>query len=755
MSNPNNNDPFFNQRKGSIHNVLSQGRLEARGLASSHDDSERASEGPSEGGGGLRNSGRRQGVPSLRNPTRPETPDQRALFNYSETQTTSRPGTAVSGPDDRPSRDFVDGPRRLNPIGRDDEGENGEPERPMTTTNTDPEWQAIKKVLIQLRSENLDSEVAKSLLDQLYAAVEHHEFSDPKYRKATLKYIAKYSDHKDPVLLLKLGRVTLKVAQGGETLLMMIKLLYKLSKNEKNDTKFHEEKLLEPVLHLNEAPPSDPELMFEVLLYSMGTLKNVSNTETTNQKELASLGGIQILSEWISLLRIRELEKAMATSVRPTSSKSSSKKSADRVTQFLVQVTVTLRNLAIYNGHKSHFLNSNAIPNLISLMDPADGNTYFQRYELMLNVSRILSKLTLFGDCRTKLLERNECLSHMLNLLKYYADHPQLIIRIAFVLGNITGTHNKARLSLVEDYRGLDLLIDLMSKYTKKLQELHGWKPSSDSESKEVPVHVVEAKKETEDVLVKVIRLIANLSITESIGVQISVRPEMKILSDLLANSSNDTGDELLLNLIGAITNLSFYSGESNVVLQNQLQISKLLVPFLIQDNEEAVIESARAFGNFSRSKPVRELMAQLKADEMAVLLLDHSNKEVVYNVCGVLMNLMADPASKHVLPAGDGVEKLLDVLNEAAEDKAAPNAVLASTVCKTLYNFSLDNGDDYFTAEQHLQLNDILLRITDPEHRLMKLASDADRENFLQVVGQFREVLQSPSGLVPLPAPK
>ncbi len=40
------------------------------------------------------------------------------------------------------------------------------------------------------------------------------------------------------------------------------------------------------------------------------------------------------------------------------------------------------------------------------------------------------------------------------------------------------------------------------------------------------------------------------------------------------------------------------------------------------------------------------------------MFLLDHSNREVVYNVCGVLMNLMIDEAHKKALASGDGIEK-------------------------------------------------------------------------------------------------
>ena len=66
-------------------------------------------------------------------------------------------------------------------------------------------------------------------------------------------------------------------------------------------------------------------------------------------------------------------------------------------------------------------------------------------------------------------------------------------------------------------------------------------------------------------------------------------------------------GEELLLNVICAIQNLSYYArgggGESR--RQNRLwmmrrDIAELLAPLLFHDNQELVFESVSAFGNLS-----------------------------------------------------------------------------------------------------------------------------------------------------------
>lgn len=67
------------------------------------------------------------------------------------------------------------------------------------------------------------------------------------------------------------------------------------------------------------------------------------------------------------------------------------------------------------------------------------------------------------------------------------------------------------------------------------------------------------------------------------------------------------------------------------------------------------------------------------------VVLLDHENREVVYTVCGVLMNMMGDDEGRGVLKTAGGVRSLIEVLVEDGQS----DWQLAGMVCKTLWNFS------------------------------------------------------------------
>jgi hypothetical protein len=60
-------------------------------------------------------------------------------------------------------------------------------------------------------------------------------------------------------------------------------------------------------------------------------------------------------------------------------------------------------------------------------------------------------------------------------------------------------------------------------------------------------------------------------------------------------------------------------------------RLLRYVTPLLLSDNEEAVVEAARAFGNFSRAAEARQYLVSARVLEALVLLLDHSSAEVLY----------------------------------------------------------------------------------------------------------------------------
>lgn len=122
--------------------------------------------------------------------------------------------------------------------------------------------------------------------------------------------------------------------------------------------------------------------------------------------------------------------------------------------------------------------------------------------------------------------------------------------------------------------------------------------------------------------LVKLIRLLANLSISTEVGPALAELQGVAVLVPLLELASRrPEQEELLLNAVSAITNLSFYYQQdqgldgnfgdrhAHSLLSDHSRLCSSLVEILLHENDEAVTEAARAFGNLSRDTDVCELL--------------------------------------------------------------------------------------------------------------------------------------------------
>jgi hypothetical protein len=112
-------------------------------------------------------------------------------------------------------------------------------------------------------------------------------------------------------------------------------------------------------------------------------------------------------------------------------------------------------------------------------------------------------------------------------------------------------------------------------------------------------------------------------------------------------------------------------------------------MPLLMTSNAEAITEAARALGNCSRERAVRDAIIATRTHEALLLLLGHSSDAVLLAVCGVLINLAADPAHRVALDAHDALGTLAELLSGSLADAGMP-AVLVAMACKIVYNLSL-----------------------------------------------------------------
>ncbi|KAG2431305.1 hypothetical protein HYH02_013436 [Chlamydomonas schloesseri] len=505
-------------------------------------------------------------------------------------------------------------------------------------------------------------------------------------REAISEHVFRLMDSGSAELLMKACAVVLRVVKSRQPLLQTAKLLYRLSKDGGNDALFRREGLLEPLVHTvhimvaSARGSSNPANMHEPLVYMNGCLKNISN-EPSNQKSLVKLGSLHVLAALLQQLA----EQA----------KSGDEALTESCGQVAVQASGVLRNLAVPAQNAPAFLAAGVLPALRAAVSALSGHT-----EVVLNAGRILSKLTLHDGCQDAISTDPEYAPLLIQLLGQYADNRAILLRVAFVLGNLTTNSNEYREQVCNVPFALVTVVGILQRYAFG----GGPQPEGAATGGSAAADRLAKAASHEDCLVKVLRLAANLAIWQEAGRTLAEEEHVaNALLALLERYSFEAAEELVLNTVCALTNLSFYQSEqqpggftNRVLLLPPSRLLPRITPLLLCDNEEAVVEAARVYGNFSRSADVRDYMQATRVVEALVLLLDHSNAEVLYSVCGTLINFTMDSSRKDVLGCLGGVSRLVEVLGRtmAQGELSERDEAIVEVVCKALFNVaSADEG--------------------------------------------------------------
>lgn len=115
--------------------------------------------------------------------------------------------------------------------------------------------------------------------------------------------------------------------------------------------------------------------------------------------------------------------------------------SAQKKAMILVQITGAMRNLA--NIEKCHSqVAQSAIARLCDIFFDSQFNS---GKELILNIARLLSKVSLDYKCAEKIVQSGHVID-FLNSMIMHRDSSAILIRIAYILGNLTTNFEEARI---------------------------------------------------------------------------------------------------------------------------------------------------------------------------------------------------------------------------------------------------------------------------------------------------------------------
>ncbi|KAM7340568.1 hypothetical protein ACRRTK_001183 [Alexandromys fortis] len=586
----------------------------------------------------------------------------------------------------------------------------------------------IEPILRELEKED-DVEATCAACTQLHHTLEEGRLLGKKFRgrSVLLKTLYKLVDAGSDPLSLKLAKLILALKVSRKNLLNVCKLVFKISRSEENDALMQTDNILESLLEVLRA--EDLHSNSEAFLYCMGALKFISGSPGF-LAEMVGKGAVEILT----------------TLIKQTNEDMKYSACLPNWGNLLVQTTATLRNLADSPLTRSKLLSLGAFPQLCTVLEH-----YMDDKDVCTNIARIFSKLTSYHDCCVALASYSRCYALFLSLLNKYQEKQDLVIRIVFILGNLTAKNNQARELFSREQGSIETLLTLFQNFYQLDQQ----SPGSGLSGARPPA-------ETEDVLVKLTRVLANIAIHPRIGPVLAANPRVVglLLTTLESKSLGDC-EELVINTTAAINNLSFYQVKSSVLQHRKLYVAELLLKLLVSDNMDGILEAVRVFGNLSQDRDVCNFLMQKNVHKFLIALLEARHQDICFSACGVLLNLTVDKDKRAILKEGGGIKKLVDCLREFGPG----DWQLACLVCKTLWNFSenITSASSCFGDEDTNTLLVLLSSFLDEE---LALAGSFDQDlksyhrlhwetEFKPVAQQLLKRIQSHhTALEPLPIP-
>ncbi|NWR31431.1 ARMC2 protein, partial [Tachuris rubrigastra] len=479
-----------------------------------------------------------------------------------------------------------------------------------------------------------------------------------KGRSELLKTLYKLVDIDSDPLCLKLAKIILAMKVDGKNLLSICKLAFKICRNEKNDYIVQNDRLLDCLLEVlrNE----DLQKNNEALLYCMGAIKFMSGNAVLLD-EMVNKGAVEMLLQLMKQINnIKENDTYFSN-----------------LGHLLVQLAATLRNLADLPPARCQLICSGAASELCVALEQRVNDQDVCTY-----IVRILSKLSSYDDFCAALADCSRCYILFLALLNKHQKQQDLVIRIVFILGNLTANNNQAREQLFKETESVNTLMSLFQTYYELDLNAQTWYHDGQGKGKKHLKHPSEA----EDVMIKLLRVLANLSIHPSVGATLAAAHRVvELLVTVLEHKSIDDCEELVINAATTINNLSYYQVESSVIQDKKLHIAEMLLKLLMSDNMDGVVEAVRVFGNLSRYQEVCDFIMQKKIYKFMIALLDSKNHDVCFSACGVLLNLTVDKNKHAFLMEEGGIGKLVDCL----QDFGPADWQLSCLICKTLWNYS------------------------------------------------------------------
>ncbi|CAH2051852.1 unnamed protein product, partial [Iphiclides podalirius] len=527
-----------------------------------------------------------------------------------------------------------------------------------------------------------DPEKVLLLMEPLQSVLER-TLPSTNLRELVLRSFYVHIDSADERVLVAIARAMLTMRVTGKHLAAACKLVFKIARNDKNDHFFRNSNLLE--LLVEGCGRADPLAESECCVYGAGALRFLAL-----EPRLCTLahkaGALHLAALHLKILNNAKTERPRQVQ--------------EQATHALYQLTGALRNLAS-GGSKaaSAFVSSGALAELLSAL------TLHTDRDVLTNVARCLSVLSAEGPCCEWLCACPASGGALLRALAACAPRAPLAVRLAYTLGNMAAADERARINIYNEVGGVDVLLTILESYTKRNE-----RESKDQET-DPDLHLVgsdlgDSDGSNEDVLIKTVRVVANLCLAELAGrgiaahhaertvkallecLDLSERAHDKRISDTEEKEFDgymSRREELATAALATLNNITFYLEVAEPLdpLDGTLeQLCRASCRWLRKDGDGASLaacEAVRVLGNLSRStRAARYLVLEGALDALPPFQ-EHADASVRYAAAGVLVNVCGSGAG-----AAPAAAAAAAALRAAAEARDAPAAAL---LARALWN--------------------------------------------------------------------
>ena len=429
----------------------------------------------------------------------------------------------------------------------------------------------------------------------------------------------------DIILLLKVSKANFGLAS---------KIFFHLASNDKNDAEIYSQGVLDTYLATlgNFCPVRDQDVM----LYGYGALKFLSYNPSL-LKHMCGTGLIDLI-----VLHIKYLFQ--------------DKESMPQRNTILFQMTACLRNcLNISKGTES-FVNLNGTELLANLTNSG----ILSSPEVMCNVSRMLSVLSL-DDCFQQLLEP-DLIDGALKILEKHETRCDILVRVAFYLGNIAGKDDDSRVYISKHPFMEERIPTILLNVVDNLEA----------------GRIVKDVEKAEDAIIKICRIFANVSINANAGESVAMN---EILVRALIKAIAVTDIEVVMPILSTLNNLSYYP------IVHYVDVYTSIYPYISHEKEAIASEALRVLGNLTRKKEIRDKLREEDFLEYALDKMLSRSEDFRFSAAGVIVNMMTDGECRASFKELDGTFVCLQMLRDIKKTKNWP---LGSLICQIMWNYSI-----------------------------------------------------------------